>query len=506
VTRTSLAVALAACLLGAPRAGAADPEPAGPPAPVHEDARIAPVPWTIPPPGSCAPTGGLAKLPKAGDAPPSAFQPGDTFSFAELGALREFLPPFLWENRERFFHPGMRLEIGRCFADYGPPDFFLAATAEHAGEARLTEVGGIENYSAGLPFPADRIAADDPRAGLAWAWNFELRYQGAGFRGEFRTSDMVGRDARAEPFVGEIFKHQVAFRADRPGYEAPGAKDAHWVAGGLLKEPFDARHHAWRQYRHVEHLVDPDRSDDLHAYLPDLRRTRRIPATDVEGLYMPSFSVGLMKPQVVAGLGGGAESGGGGSGGGSAAQAGMITTKRSGFEGLELRPLLYALTVKGVQDVLTPINASSPAFPTATERDFGPWGLSFASDRWDLRRALVLEGRAKGERGGDQVSRLELWVDLQTLAPLYFASWDSKNEAIDAGMFVGRWSEERDGYPRWPDDPKRAVRVIDPAGASFAHLSQGGGWRRESWEIVSTPLEDGEIRKVLSVKELTKRR
>jgi hypothetical protein len=73
-------------------------------------------------------------------------------------------------------------------------------------------------------------------------------------------------------------------------------------------------------------------------------------------------------------------------------------------------------------------------------------------------------------------------------------------------MYVGRWSEERPDYPRWPDDPERAIRAIDPAGASFAHVDQGGGWRRESWEMVSTPPEDGEVRRMLSVKELTKRR
>jgi len=123
--------ALAACALAAP-GRAADPAPEGKPSPVHEDARIAPVPWTIPPPGSCAPSGGARVLPK-GDAPPTAFRPGDTFSFEELGALRDFLPPFLWEYRERFFQPGMRLEIGHCFADYGPPDFYVKATAEHAG-------------------------------------------------------------------------------------------------------------------------------------------------------------------------------------------------------------------------------------------------------------------------------------------------------------------------------------------------------------------------------------
>ena len=36
----------------------------------------------------------------------------------------------------------------------------------------------------------------------------------------------MGRNGRAEPFVGEIFKAQLSFRADRAsqGYEFPGAK------------------------------------------------------------------------------------------------------------------------------------------------------------------------------------------------------------------------------------------------------------------------------------------
>ena len=50
---------------------------------------------------------------------------------------------------------------------------------------------------------------------------------------------MVGRGGRAEPFVGEIFKAQMAFRADRAaeGYHAPGARGKHWVAGGCSSSP-----------------------------------------------------------------------------------------------------------------------------------------------------------------------------------------------------------------------------------------------------------------------------
>jgi hypothetical protein len=466
-----------------------------------------PRPWALPRVGTCQPQGGVQNL-SGRDAPPVAFGAGDAFRVEELERLRDFLPEGLWTYRDRFFYEGMRLVIGACFADYSAPEFYREATRRFAGKARLGAEGGLLDYTAGQPFPPPQIDPEDPQAGLRWAWNFELRYQGAGFRGPFRTSDMVGRDGRAEPFVGEIFKAQLAFRADRPEdrYTVRVSKGKHWVVGGKLLEPFDARHYAWRQYRDVAHLTEEDRSDDLHAYLPDYRRVRRVPASGIEGIYMPSFSVGVVKPTTLAGVGGGLDGGAGGAVGVAAAPPSSITTKRSGFEGLELRPLIWKLELLGVQDVLTPLNSTTPSYPEDTEREFGPWGLSFASDTWDLRRSVVLEGRSKEETGGGQVARFRLWMDVQTLQPLYYASFDSREEPIDVGMFVGRWSEGRSDYPAWPDDEERPVRVIDPAGAAFANVAEGGGWRRESWTMVSTPPSDRQLKRELSVSNLTKNR
>ena len=467
--------------------------------------------WALPPEGSCTPSGGLRGLPFGEDAAPAPFQTGDTFSLDKVEVLKNYLPPALWEYRDRFFYEGMRLEIGPCFRDYSPPGFFREATAKFQGQARLLENGGLENHRAGLPFAPETIAPDDPQAGLEWAWNVEHRYQAGGFRGRFRMTDLVGRVGRAEPFEGELFKLQLSYRADRAAsdYEVPFARGNHWVVGGIFFEPFNAREYAWRQYRNVEHLKLARRTDDLHAYLPQWRRVRRISASDVEGVYMPSFSVGVQPAQqLVVGTGGAADAAGGGvaAAGGIGGMGGTITTKRSGFEGLELRPLLYSIEVLGVHDVLTPINAATPAYPEAKDREFGPWGLSFASDRWDLRRALVLRGTLHKDVGGANLQRFEMYVDLQTLAPLYYLSYDEKDERIDVGFYVGRWSEDRPDYPRWPDDPARPVRVLDPTGAAFANLGEQGSWRRESWDMVSTPPDDAAVKRMISVADLTKGR
>jgi len=463
-------------------------------------------PWAFPAEGGCVPSGGLRSKPGAPpeDVATLPFAKGDTLDIEKLPVLERYLPEFIWPNRERFFYEGMRLEIGPCFRDYGPPDFFVKATDAGRGKAKLSADGGLAGYEAGLPFHPGDIAPEAKQAGLAWLWNVQNRYQAAGFRGGFRMTDLVGKIGRAEPFEGEMFKLLTAHRADRPGYEAPGAKGRTFVAGGLFSRPFDAREYAWRQFRPVEMEVEAARSDDLHAYLPQWRRVRRVNAARTEGLYMPSFAVSMAPTSVLP------------AGGGLGSQVGVIQapvdaggtiqTKRSGYEGLEFRPLLYDVKVVGLHDVLTPINAVTPGYPDNPDRDFGPWGLSLAGDRWDLRRALVLDLRKKAGVGSEIEARQILYIDLQTLQPLYVATFDEKGEMSNVGMYAGRWSEDREGYPRWPDDPARAVRVIDSVGAAFANLAEHGSWRRESWENVSTPPPDDDVKRLLSVTQLTKRR
>ncbi len=464
-------------------------------------------PWAVPPEGSCVPSGGLRAQPgePQEDVAALPFKTGDTLDIEKLPVLERYLPDFIWPNRERFFYEGMRLEIGPCFRDYGAPDFFVTATEAGRGKAKLAADGGLQGYEAGLPFAPDTIAQDSPQAGLAWLWNVQNRYQAAGFRGRFRMTDLVGKIGRAEPFEGQMFKLLTAHRADRPGYEAPGAKGRSFVAGGLFTRPFDAREYAWRQFRPVEMDVAPDRSDDLHAYLPQWRRVKRVNAARTEGLYMPSFAVS-MAPTSVLPAGGGATAGGIGVIQAPMDAGGTLQTKRSGYEGLEFRPLLYDVTVKGLHDVLTPLNSVTPGYPDNPDRDFGPWGLSFAGDRWDLRRALVLDLRKKEGVGSEIEARQILYVDLQTLQPLYVATFDEKGEMTNVGMYAGRWSEDRESYPRWPDDPARPVRVIDSVGAAFSNLAERGSWRRESWENVATPPSDDEVKRMLSVAQLTKRR
>ncbi len=180
-----------------------------------EDASPRADPWALPPAGSCAPTATLAGAPVAEDAAPPALKTGDVISLERLEAVRRLLPPAVWEQRDKFFFEGMQLEIGPCFRDYSAPAFFQEATQKFRGQAKLREDGGLEGFTAGLPFAPDTIDPASPSAGALWAWNLAERYQGGGLEAQFRVSDMVGLRGRAVPFEGEFYWFVLAHRADR---------------------------------------------------------------------------------------------------------------------------------------------------------------------------------------------------------------------------------------------------------------------------------------------------
>jgi hypothetical protein len=470
--------------------------------------------WSIPAPGSCTPEGGRVSLERGEDASPLPFKEGDVLAIDRLEALRGVLPPFVWAERERFFYEGARLEVGPCFRDYAPPSFYRDAATDGV---RLGADGALQGYRAGPPFPPSTLRADDPAAGRKWLWNIEERYQGAGFHGRFRLTDVT--DGEGQPFEGELFKIALAHRADRPGFAEEGVKGKEWVAGGVFHAPFDAKDYAWRQFRDTESLSDPNRADELHAYLPQWRRVRRLPSTQVDGLFVPTpaiasaqgnqIAVGGAPGDVGAGPGGGGGSGGGAGSTGAAGalgNAGELGPKteplRGGFEAFGLRPNQYDVEVVGVHDVLAPINVAGAMWPSAENRDFGPAGLSLANDRWELRRAIVLDARRRGTETPS--ARMRLYADLQTLQPLYVATYDARGELVDSAIFASRWSEDRADYPRWRDDAGRAVRVLDPVASVIAGADGRTGWRRESWDMVSTPPSEAKLRRMISVGELTR--
>jgi hypothetical protein len=450
---------------------------------------------------SLAPTTATAGLPDEGDCPEVTLEPegdqpkvdavavllkpGMILREEDLILLRKLVPQEIWRHREVFFHEGMRLEIGPCHRRYPVPSFYREATEKFAGQADVDKNGYLTNYTAGLPFPPDAIDPSDRKAGHRWAFNLQERYIGAGVRGKFRISDFPNRVGQMQEYDGEFFVLKVSHRADlaEQDYRIAKRQKMEMASGGEFHRPFNARHLAWRQFRPQRAATGYSEPDDIFTYIPSMRKVRRAAISWVDGLYVPKYSV--------SGDGGGGQLTFGEAGGSISPTAGysiaISEDMRRGLIGMTLRANAYAWRILGETDILAPINASGSGYPKLKDRNFGASGLSFASDRWDVRHAIVLEGSMRVK--DLDVAYVKIYVDYQTLQPLYWISRTSRQRLLDIGAFAYKFSDDIFSPPEWPGGVPASVFL--PVAAAFYDAGAGaGGWRRESFDLDATPPSD----------------
>lgn len=133
--------------------------------------------------------------------------------------------------------------------------------------------------------------------------------------------------------------------------------------------------------------------------------------------------------------------------------------------------------------------------PSAQKRT----GPSLASDSWDVRWAVVIEGPAREAEA--PFPRVTCWVDAQTAQPLYLMRRAASGALREVGMLAYRYSSDVARYPAWPRGD--AANTLDPGAAAFLTLPSGG-WRRESWDARSVPIDESELRALLSTDALTR--
>jgi hypothetical protein len=443
----------------------------------------------LPPEHRCPTFGGAPTDGPASDAVPRRLREGMLVSYDTLLVLRELLPDEIWSNRHVFFYPGMRMEIGSCHRRYPVPSFFAQASERLAGRVRLDEKGNLRSYVAGLPFPPESIDPKASDAGMRWAWNLEHRFRGAGPVGNFRLVDIPTRVGGVLTYHGFFFLLQTRHRADlaKADYTLSESKGHLWVAGGRFLEPQSARHLAWRQMRPKEAHRRYAVADETYVYVPTMRKVRRAATSWVDGFYVPRYRVA-------------GDSGGGGiaigGGGDYSAPTGAINPTAAesihqteylprGFTALALRPNAYVWRVLGEREVLAPLNSAWPGYPVNPDKNFGPHGLSVASDRWDVRWAVVIEGRARMRN--QDFETLTLYVDYQTQHPLYAVTKGRRGRLLDVCIPVHRFSDDTLNYPGWPSGDKASV--FDPVAEVSYRVADDSGWRRESYNVRSTPHE-----------------
>ncbi len=407
------------------------------------------------------------------------FKEGDVIDLDQIDALRPFLPPEFWANRDFFFYEGMKLEIGPFYRDYSPPPEWNAATEKFRGQSRIGPDGSLENYTAGDPFPMDEIdCLGDPQAGDKIIWNFDYQWSGDGATAKFfysywdrgeqlplyyqGTSKTVALAHRIEPSYLEKNNGDI-FRGEKRKY----------AFGVEVTAPFDARGIMLMSYRYK--ASDKPRSeaknDDTWVYVPTLRRVRRISSAQ--------------RSDAVAGTD-------------------FTFDDLRSFAGIVPQ---YEWTCLGEMDMLAPMNTKVKAYPYDKDHNFGPYGLSFADDRWEMRKAVKI--RMVPKNADHPYHHKDIYVDKQSLNSLYSFAYDRKEELWKILWHNHRWSEdevtETPWYPGWENVPEaRDLRIVSD---TIVNVQTGTGNRIEFWDSHGTPLKSkGRIRRYIDVGRLTRGR
>jgi len=454
----------------------------------------------LPDEGDCPTVSGRSNIDENGvarDVAAVTLKEGMLIGIDDLLILRDLVPAEIWRHREAFFYEGMQMEIGPCHRRYPAPSFFQQATARFSKDVELTKAGDLKSYTAGVPFPPEAIDLEDNDAALRWAWNLEQRFRGGGHQGHFRVVDFPTRIGQAQTYEGRFYFLPTRARSDlgETNYQLPDAEKSWWIAGGHFSKPFSVRHIAWRQFRPLDAFTDYEKPDNTFIYIPAMRKSRRAGTVWVDGMYFPTYTQADNEGGGPLALGGDMGSISPTSGRSAAVSANAYR----GFEGLALRPNAYAWRVNGTTDVLAPINSATQGFPIAEDRNFGPAGLSVAGDRWEPRHAIVIEGATRVVE--EAIRTVTYYVDAQTTMPLYRITRTGRRRLLDIQIFVHRFSGDVEGYPEWPGG--QPTLVFDPvAQVSYNAAAGGGGWRRESYDIVSLPFTDDDLVGLLSAASL----
>ncbi len=408
------------------------------------------------------------------------FEPGHVISGAEAKRLQPWLPPEFWAHRRLFVWDGMQMEIGPAHRDYSPPEVYVRATRRHAGSARLGEDGTLVGYRSGQPFPMDRIdCSGDPEAGTKLIWNFVHRWQGFGAQATYRYTYIDRGEVLDLQYAGTtsawILKHRPEPQFDATGGDVFPDETRYAVIGFELDAPPEAAGLRTLTYRY-ENSFAPlavAQPEDTWIYVRQLRRIRKISQTQ--------------RSTAVAGTD-------------------FTFDDLLSFSGL---PAQYHWKCLGEAEVLAPTNTKRLGYPYDANGDFGPSGLSYANDRWELRRAVRVEMVPKDP--DHPYSRKELWIDRQSMQPLYSFAYDRKGALWKIIYHNHRWSEDdlqhikaRDWYAGWDNVPEpRDLRVSSDA---IVNVQTGTGNRLDFWDSHGSPPKIGDLRRYIDVRRLRKGR
>jgi hypothetical protein len=225
------------------------------------------------------------------------------------------------------------------------------------------------------------------------------------------------------------------------------------------------------RYKSADKPRDSAKNDDTWVYVPTLRRVRRIStAQRTDAVSGTDFTFDDLR-----------------------SFAGIVPQ--------------YEWECRGEMKMLAPMNTNVKAYPYEKEHNFGPYGLSYADDRWELRDTLLIRMKPKNE--DHPYLYKDIYLDKETFNALYSFAYDQKQELWKIIWHNKRWSEDKGltgaWYAGWPGvDEPRDLRIISDI---IVNVQTGTGNRIEFWDSHGEPLKSkGKIRRYIDIGRLTKGR
>ena len=349
---------------------------------------------------------------RAGSPQVEGISPGMTLNSSNASAAAAVLPP---EILSYVAAGDVSISIQET-TDLPLRQAFIDATLQ-SYEGVVVGEEELQNYVSGLPFPL--LEPQDSQAGLKAVWNLRYRDQGDtsqmwAINALLNASGTVERSSRFA-FMSLYGMHRIDPAKNVAAWENQGVYTKRY---SQMLAPSDAEGNQL-----IGVTYDNDAlPQDQWAYDPKSRRTRKI-------VYNPYVS-----PE----------------------QGVLLIEDRSGFLGYIAD---YDWTYVEEKVVLTPgpIKADKPTW--------GGKGNWYFVDPWELRQAVVVEGKPKN--GHPMYSRRVLYMDVQTALPLYALTYDHDGNHKRTFFLIPRHPE----YDPW--DNKEWFAQIAAQGSIDYQLERG---------------------------------
>lgn len=393
--------------------------------------------------GAVTPEEHLAWL-KDNQAAKPQFIDGDVIKVDKADLIRPFIPV---EYQPEVIFDSMEMRI-KDAGDLSPPEVYTKATAQFQSAVTLAADGAIENHTAGLPFDPATFQPGSKEDGSRLIWNFSYRWQNDGLRieeihwvwvrkgGSHDNHEVMG-DAKYKEFYqgGGTFErvltgpYQRTYFSHRADLADTGYRiDDAFAKGTEFREytgftsPFDISGTAFLILRYE----DPRKADDSWAYIPSLRRVRRI-SVEVKSDSLLGTDHTLEDFYCFAG-----------------------------------RPLEHEWEYVGVKDILAVARSRN-----ADTVFYGPNGL-IPLDDWAVRTTDVVKMTPK--RDSHPYSQKFLYIDRQSGECYYANAFDK------AGQLWKLWQLSK----VWTEDPQ-----YQQGGAKFKAQSTPLGTRMSAFQSIN---------------------